>query len=173
MAEMMTSPKKGNRKVHSLKIDLTPMVDLGFLLITFFMYTTTMATPHTMAVNMPDRTPTPSPTAYIDTATITLMPAGAGKLYWYKGALSGPSQIKRAPMAAARGILQDHASDIAALPATFSPDAHQQHVLIKPLPASTYTDMVSLLDEMSILAVPYYTLADLNDDERALIVKIK
>ena len=76
-------------------------------------------------------------------------------------------------MAAARGILQAHASDIAALPATFSLQAHQQHVLIKPLPASTYTDMVSLLDEMSILAVPYYTLADLNDDERSAVVEMK
>jgi len=60
MAEIDTSQggggkKKGAKKV-STKVDMTPMVDLAFLLITFFMLTTTFNTPKVMQVLMPDKT---------------------------------------------------------------------------------------------------------------------
>ena len=45
MAELNMPQKAGKRKMHSLRVDFTPMVDLGFLLISFFMLTTTMANP--------------------------------------------------------------------------------------------------------------------------------
>ena len=62
MAELNTGDgggKKGGGKVRSkksnAKVDLTAMVDLAFLLITFFMLTTSLSKPQSMDLGLPDK----------------------------------------------------------------------------------------------------------------------
>ena len=62
MAELNTDGgggKKGSGKVRSKKqnskVDLTAMVDLAFLLITFFMLTTSLSKPQSMDLGMPEK----------------------------------------------------------------------------------------------------------------------
>ena len=67
MAELNTGDgggKKGSKKVRSKKsnskVDLTAMVDLAFLLITFFMLTTSLSKPQSMDLGLPDKKKDPN-----------------------------------------------------------------------------------------------------------------
>ncbi len=172
MAEMNMPQKdgKGRRKVAAPRIDLTPMVDLGFLLITFFMFTTSLAQQRCMDLKMPvPPTVVDKVQAYPDEAVITLMPANNHRVYYYEGALKEAAQIKNCSITETRQILQRKMKDVAALPASYSRQAHQIHVLLKPNNDSKYNDLVNLLDEMLILQIDYYCIVDITPEEKELI----
>jgi len=84
MAEIIatgTSKSKSIRK--NLKIDMTPMVDLGFLLITFFIFTTSMAEPVGMNLIVPKEADRTRPTPAEKTQTILLHKNNV--VFTYKG----------------------------------------------------------------------------------------
>src|ERR1700761_2342849 len=92
MAELDTSGgggKKGGKirsKKASTRIDLTAMVDLAFLLITFFIMTTTLAKPKAMDMFMPDKTKKDVQLPVPETRTMTVLLGTNDKLEWYIGA---------------------------------------------------------------------------------------
>jgi biopolymer transport protein ExbD len=170
MADIQITPKKGRHKIHAMRVDLTPMVDLGFLLISFFMYTTTMARPKTMEINKP--VPGGVSVAYPGEGTITVIPTKDHKVVYYKGALDAhKTGISNFSDDGIRVVLQQTQQEAKALPASFSAEAHKLHVLIKPADNCTYQDIVSIMDEMEILDVPYYVMSDLNDAEKAFLTE--
>jgi biopolymer transport protein ExbD len=65
MAEINQNGKRGNSasktisKRHGIKIDMTPLVDLAFLLLTFFILTRTFQEKYILEVNWPDKPTTP------------------------------------------------------------------------------------------------------------------
>src|SRR5437762_10722776 len=88
MAEVQQQERRKKQGVRrskklSTKVDLTPMVDLGFLLITFFVFTTTISDPKVMKLALPqnsvDSTTTPA------SKTISLLLAASNKIYYYNG----------------------------------------------------------------------------------------
>ena len=165
MAELNMPVKNGKRKVQAPRIDLTPMVDLGFLLITFFMFTTTMAREKVMDIRMPDNEPSPVPTVFIAESTITLIPDKNHTVRYYEGTLTGPGDLKTTTAANILLVLLKKKNEVAALPASFSTEAHKLHVLIKPTTGSKYEDVVRMMDDMLIADVIYYALTDLTEDE--------
>ena len=99
MAEIDTSgggKKKGpgvkKAKKLSTRIDLTPMVDLGFLLITFFIFTTTMSKPKTMEIMMPteDSIKKEDQTKAKDYCTMTILLSKEHRVYYYIGLADDP-----------------------------------------------------------------------------------
>src|SRR5580698_2668639 len=77
--------QKKRAKKLSTRIDMTPMVDLGFLLLTFFMLTTTFSKPKVIGLTPPVKDSTHK--TQVDTTSLTIILSGNNKVYYYKGQL--------------------------------------------------------------------------------------
>lgn len=165
MADLQVSGKNG-RAIATPRIDLTPMVDLGFLLITFFMMTTTMSKPKAMDISMPYKPASPDEvTAFYASSAITLIPAKDHRLFYYEGlydATQPLQELQTNDEAALRRVLTAKQMQLANRPVL---KERELQVLIKPHTGATMADMVALLDEMHILRVPCYALTDLLPEE--------
>lgn len=181
MAELNTGGnegKKGGKKVRSKKqnagVDLTAMVDLAFLLITFFMLTTSLSQPQSMDLNMPDKLKkednTPKQEAK-ESKTMTILIGKDRKLKYYMGMFNdpyqgvGPTDTAYGKSGVRNVILQKMANLRAA--------GHEGRdgivVLIKATEDATYTDMIDILDEMAITGVEVYALQDITEEEKAVM----
>lgn len=187
MAEMDTSSSGGHKKGPGVKkgkklstrIDLTPMVDLGFLLITFFMYTTTMAKPKTMEINMPFKDPNmkiEEMNKIKNSVALTVLLSKSHRVYYYEGIGDDPSKapdLKVTYFSQKNGIRDEIISkkksvDAMKAAGTLGPK-DQTTVLIKPDTTCTYSDMVNILDEMNINDIKVYAIIDISDVEQGFI----
>ena len=169
--------KKG--KKLSTRVDLTPMVDLGFLLITFFMYTTTMSKPKTMQINMPfddKQIEEKDRTKIKNSVALTVLLSKNHRIYYYEGIGDNPDVPPTVevtyfkPKGGIRDIIINKKKTIEDLKrAGQLTEKDQLTVLIKPDSTSTYDDMVSMLDEMNINDVRVYALLDISDVDREFI----
>lgn len=173
-------------KKLSTRVDMTPMVDLGFLLITFFIFTTTMNTPTTVNLNMPkDTDKEDEQTKTKQSGALTVMLGKDDKVYFYEGELAPDGsnfqqttfkgirdeiiKKKNEVIAAYRG---DPACEEKARKDGKDPnDCKQQDffVVIKPDADATYKNAVDILDEMTINDVKRYALLKIADTELALV----
>lgn len=187
MAEMDTSSGGGHKKGPGVKkgkklstrIDLTPMVDLGFLLITFFMFTTTLAKPKTMEINMPykdENLKDEEKNKLKASVAMTVLLSKHHRVYYYEGIGDNPDvspDLKVTSFKAKDGIrdaiiakkkMVDGMKRAGTLTAK-----DEMTVLIKPDTTSTYSDLVNMLDEMSINDVKVYAIIDISDIEQGFI----
>ena len=169
MAEIQQAagPGKGGKrrtKKLSTRIDMTPMVDLAFLLLTFFMFTTTFAKPYVMDLQMPVLHDDRTPVAMSKAMTVIL---GKGHRVHYFFGLNAP-QDRTAP------VPKLETTSFAAMGIRRALLARQRQqpglvVLIKPSTESKYQDMVDILDEMSITGQQKYALVKITQDDLTLL----
>lgn len=169
MAELDTSgggKHKGGKvrsKKASTRVDLTAMVDLAFLLITFFMFTTTLNKPKAMNLAMPDNSDTKVQMPVAETRTMTILLGGKNKLMWYMGqpGKSAPTVEGYGPTQLRKTILDNQTS----IASTHAAPDNDMIVLIKPSDKSTYENLVNTLDEMSIANIKRYAIVKITPIE--------
>jgi len=161
MAEINTSEsthKKGpgvkKSKKLSTRVDLTPMVDLGFLLITFFIFTTSMTKPRAMRLIMPKDVPKDQETPEPKSDVISLLLGKNDLVYYYEG--NDPNKMRVSDFSGIRNIIVDKKRRT---------DTTWFEVIIKPSKDATYKNTVDALDEMTIDEVHHYALVDLTPEE--------
>jgi len=151
------------------------MVDLGFLLITFFMYTTTMAKPKKMEIVMPV-SHTENPNEVKSVAAMTIILSGNHRVYYYKGI---GSDAKNPPRLMATNFRMEGGIRDAIMDMKRSVEQLQRRgilstkdkatVLIRPDKTSTYEDLVSILDEMAITDARVYAVVDMTAQDKEFI----
>ena len=171
MAELDTSGggKKGGKvrsKKASTRIDLTAMVDLAFLLITFFIMTTTLAKPKAMDMFMPDKSKKDVQLPVPETRTMTVLLGSNDKLEWYVGPVGSKATIDNYNKTGIRKALIDNDKQIQA---THAGPENYMIVLVKPSDKSNYKNFVSILDEINIAGIKSYGVVDITAPEIGLL----
>jgi len=182
MAELNTGDGGGGKggkvrsKKQNSKVDLTAMVDLAFLLITFFMLTTTLSKPQSMSLGLPDKDDDPNKKTedmkVDERRTMTIMMGENNKLIYYMGLLetpiAGPKDIEYGKSGIRKELLARKKSVIE----TTGDKNKGIIVIIKPGKKSKYKNLVDILDEMAITGVGTYAIVnDFQPKETELLEK--
>lgn len=167
MAEISSAPANQNNgrvrvKKMSTRIDMTPMVDLAFLLLTFFMLTTQLMDPNVIALQMPEKeTPdTPLPEVRSE-RVVTLILGENNKIYWYTGVTQPQLNLTDYSTKGIRDVIRQKKEEI-----------NKLIVLVKPSAESSYQNLIDTLDEMDIQSVQFY-LVKITPVDKDLVTEYK
>jgi biopolymer transport protein ExbD len=147
------------RKILSTRVDLTPMVDLGFLLITFFIFTTSMSEPKAMKLKLPQDAKPGDSLQTAENKTLNLV-LGKGNQLWYYNGNSIQDMKQSNYSTGIREVLQEKKKWVSL---NFGKD--EMVVLVKPTTDASFSNIVDVLDEMLINQVSRYVLMEPNDEE--------
>ncbi len=166
MAEINTA-EGGSKKKHggktrskkiSTKVDLTPMVDLAFLLITFFMLTTTLSKPNAMELNMPKKDPTGDKIKINEELLLNIILDKDDAVWWYEGMTA--TDLKKTIFANEKGIRDIIYWKQNKLQKQYG-SKDTLICIIKTTDNANYENMVDALDEMDITDVKRYAMQDI------------
>jgi biopolymer transport protein ExbD len=168
MAELNTGDgggKKGSKKVRSKKqnskVDLTAMVDLAFLLITFFMLTTTLSKPQSMSLGLPDKDDEVDTEVKVDeNRTLTILMGENNKIKIFRGFLASPKLAPKTVAYGKDGLRKDLLEQKQAVLNYTGTKDKGMIVIIKPSKKSNYRNLVDVLDEMAITNIPTYAIVN-------------
>lgn len=154
-AEPRKRGKKKRKKARrtGVRIDMTPLVDVAFLLLTFFMYTTSMQRPQTMEINLP---PKDVKVEMAESNLMTIRVNDKGDIFW-NVALDAPKKIEWAKL---RAFLRERITGNPKLT-----------VVMKFDRAGKYNMMVNLIDEINLATITRFSMAPMTDNDKALIAK--
>ncbi len=144
------------RKRLGFKLDMTPMVDVAFLLLTFFMLTTTFAKSNTMEINIPPET---GEISIAERNVMTLRVPGDGFAYWSLG----EEAPRRTPLYEQQGTAHTTMShDIRQVLQQQSAANKKLVIVVKISEKAKYRSLVDIIDELNLLKIDRFSLDDFN-----------
>jgi biopolymer transport protein ExbD len=158
VAESKSHEKGKKKKRHgSVHIDMTPMVDVAMLLLTFFMMTTVFSKPQTMELNLP-----PDEKAQVEVPASTLLTVRVEPnlaIYWSMG--NEPTVLRKITFKELRPLLIERLSSNPKLITLVQIDRDAK-----------YNDMVDIMDELNLANITKFSIAPLKDADKKLIAKV-
>ena len=187
--------QKKRAKKHSSRVDMTPMVDLGFLLLTFFVLTTQFSKPKTMEINMPVIPKDTSIHIRVneDNAMTLLLTENTEELYYYYGKFKPDASIIKTSNYSKEGfrkIFRDRNKDMIvkinelkkrlinheiadttykSLVIKTKEAKNVLFVIVKADEKAKYKNIVNIIDELIIGDVPSYALVDISPAEKQML----
>lgn len=150
-------------KKMSTRVDLTPMVDLAFLLITFFMLTTTLSKPKAMQLNMPKKTDIEEDKQDVGECQVLNVIIDTLDQVWYYEGLQ-VAGLQKTTFAGDAGIRKEIIKKMKSVPTscplTSKGNKREAIVLIKMMHGARYKNMVDILDEMDITGCKIYAIQE-------------
>jgi biopolymer transport protein ExbD len=170
MAEIET--KKSNKKKKrvnkkSTRVDLTPMVDLGFLLLTFFVFTTALSTPLAMNFVMPDDKIDSINDAVCESCVLTVLLDKGNRIKYYEGALENNPPVKETGFAPEeiRSVLMQKKAGVEKVRG----NSDKFILIIKASAASNFKNFVDITDEVTICQIKKYYVDELNNEDKKIL----
>lgn len=185
---------KKRAKKGSSRVDMTPMVDLAFLLLTFFVLTATFNKPKAMEINMPVPPKDQENTTKVadETAMTILLNDKKDKIFYYFGMFKPETIIETTDYSkdGLRKILLDRNKDVIqkvkeqeeSFKKKQIPDSTLKRkvmdikgnpkalfVIVKTDEKAKYKSVIDVLDELNICDVGKYAVIDISAPEREKI----
>jgi len=150
---------KGGRRKRAVRIDMTPMVDLAFLLLTFFMLTTQFMKPYIIKLELPLKPDNPINQPPIKPEkVITILLGEKNRVYWYQGVDQPRVAVTNFDHDGIRKVLLEKNREISGM-----------YVFIKPTDKSRYQNVIDMFDEITITGVKRYSLSKATTEDLRLI----
>jgi biopolymer transport protein ExbD len=149
--------KKKKKKRVGIRIDMTPMVDVALLLLTFFMLTTVFSKPQTMELNLPPDDKVVVEVAASKLLIVRVMPNM--QIYWSMG--NEPTVLKKVEFKELRSLFAERLHNIRDLITLIQIDREAK-----------YNDMVDVIDELNLANITKFSIAPMKEIDKKLIAKV-
>lgn len=166
MAEVIAQEKQGGSKQRKklIRVDMTPMVDLGFLLITFFMFTTNFTKPNVMDLGLPAKDPNPNPHQYDihPKNQVTFILGKDNRVFYHQSFKEGlnTSNLKETNFS---GI---NITKIISEAYNNAPNKENFTIIVEPTDDANYKNFVDVLDNIAISKKERYGVTDIKPWEK-------
>ncbi len=194
--------KKGKPKKETLRVDFTPMVDMNMLLITFFMFCTTLSKPQVMDIAMPtnEKLNQDEEVKVKESKAVTILLGENDKVYYYTGIpdytdYTTLKETDYSPEGLRALLLERNARIVAKMKELkhekfvtnkkmsdeefaerskeIKGDKDGQVIVIKPTADANYANLVDALDEMQICSIDKYAIVDMTEGDQYLLENFK